>query len=304
MSPTPPSCLGIFVLFSTSFSSKSGDSQSSIHLSMTSPLASLKHPKHQYPNGMCQEMKVGASPFWNIQNFIQIHSSKNTKMLHKKLFQSKASLWFLRFWWNGWMFIAITSLSDRHLVQPWSHWALGTEHTRQWADFLVEGVIEIIRRAKTQWYCCSFGPWICSQRQAKNMSISEWGISPPKSVKIARNGCFLSMCALHQNHWIQTGWLRKDKMKFRIPTNAWQTKKCFSQTSIFFQKFRVLAEKSWHTPFNFPSPSTREVPVDFFYFPTLVKSCISQGSIRKFSGKPRETLMKLTFAFGNFSWFI
>ena len=86
------------------------------------------------------------------------------------------------------------------------------------------------------------------------------------------------MNALHQDHSNQTGWLRKDKMKFSISTNCLATKSA-SLNHVFFPKNPSFGREIWIYSVHLPNPKCGV----FFRL-----SNFGQGSIRKFSGKPRE----------------
>lgn len=198
-------------------------------------------------------------------------------MLHKKLVQSEASLWFLRFWWNGCMFIAIKTLSNLHGTLS----NLGAIELlalrRFWVDFLVAGVRENKNTCKNSVILLLFltlldlpkawGRTCLFQNEAfffQTLSklLGMAGLCPCapciKIIEFKLDGC---------------GRIKWNSGSLQMFGN----KKCFSQLS-FFPKVRVLAAKFCHTPFTFP------IPRGVFF----LLSNFGQGSIRKFSGKPGE----------------
>ena len=174
-------------------------------------------------------------------------------MLHKKLVQSEASLWFLRFWWNGCMFIAIKTLSNLHGTLS----NLGAIELlalrRFWVDFLVAGVRENKNTCKNSVILLLFltlldlpkawGRTCLFQNEAfffQTLSklLGMAGLCPCapciKIIEFKLDGC---------------GRIKWNSGSLQMFGN----KKCFSQLS-FFPKVRVLAAKFCHTPFTFPIP--------------------------------------------------
>lgn len=198
-------------------------------------------------------MKVGASSLKkNIQNILQIHSSKNTKMLHKKLVQSEASLWFLCFWWNGCMFIAIKTLSNLHGTLS-NLGAIELLALRRWfwVD-LVAGVVEnkntcknsvillfltLLDLPKAWGRTCLFqNEAFFFQTLSKLLGMAGLCSWTPciKIIQIKLDGC-------RRIRWNSVS----------LPI-AWQQKVLLSTFMFFFQRIRVLAGKSGYTPFTFP----------------------------------------------------
>ena len=175
-------------------------------------------------------------------------------MLHKKLVQSEASLWFLHFWWNGSMFIAIKTLSNLHGTLS----NLGAIELlalrRFWVDFLVAGVVEEKNTCKNSVILLLFLTLLdFAKGMGKNMSISEWGIFLPNSVKIARNGCQKCPCApcikIIEFKLDGCGRIKWNSGSLQMFGN----KMCFSQLS-FFPKNSSFGREILPSSVHLPNP--------------------------------------------------